>query len=189
MISMALVRPPLLGTLIPLSATAWLVPVSLVLRLSLGMLLLWVTYQGIRKRTADAWMALAPILLTIVWAYEEELRVIHIPPIARIYGVTITWGIIAILLMLSIISILMMRRFVRNQRESVLLRLEIEQARQVQQVLIPEAISSIPGFALETEYQPAQQVGGDFFQILPAHNGGVLAVIGDVEPERALPLP
>lgn len=180
MISMALVRPPLLGSLIPLNATSWMVPVSLVLRLSLGIALLWVTYEGIRKRTTDGWLALAPILLTIVWAYEEELRVIHVPAIERIYGVTITWGIIAILLMLANISILMMRRFIRDQRESAQLRLEIEQARQVQQVLIPEAIPAIPGFAVETEYRPAQQVGGDFFQILPAHNGGVLAIIGDV---------
>lgn len=57
---------------------------------------------------------------------------------------------------------------------------EIEQARQVQQVLIPEALPSVPGFALESEYRPAQQVGGDFFQILGGDDGSVLAVIGDV---------
>ena len=180
MISMAMVRPPLYGTVIPPSASPWLLPVSLVLRLSLGVLLLWVTYQGIRKRTADAWMALAPILLVIAWTYQEELQVLHVPAIVRILGLSITWGIIANLLMLAIISVLMMRRFIRSQREGVQLRLEIEQARQVQQVLIPEAIPSIPGFAVETEYRPAQQVGGDFFQILPAPNGGVLAIIGDV---------
>src|SRR5262249_44973054 len=143
-------------------------------------LLLWVTYRGIRKRTSDGWMALAPILLTIAWTYQEELQVLHVPPIVRIFGLSITWGIIANLLMLAIISVLMMRRFIRSQREGVQLRLEIEQARQVQQVLIPEAIPTISGFAVETEYRPAQQVGGDFFQILPAQNGGVLAIIGDV---------
>jgi serine phosphatase RsbU (regulator of sigma subunit) len=74
----------------------------------------------------------------------------------------------------------MMRRFIRDQRESVKLRLEIEQARQVQLVLIPDANPVVPGFAVNSEYQPAQQVGGDFFQIIPLANGGVLAVIGDV---------
>ena len=29
-------------------------------------------------------------------------------------------------------------------------------------------------------YEPAQQVGGDFFQILPIGEGGVLIVVGDV---------
>ena len=57
---------------------------------------------------------------------------------------------------------------------------EMEQARQVQQVLIPEEQSRIPGFEIHSEYRPAQQVGGDFFQVLPCAEGGVLAVIGDV---------
>ncbi len=57
---------------------------------------------------------------------------------------------------------------------------EIDQARQIQQLLIPEAIPTIPGFVLETEYRPAQQVGGDFFQIIPDNAGGVLIIVGDV---------
>jgi hypothetical protein len=180
MLGMSLIRAPLFGTVIPVRASTWLVPVTLVLKLILGVVLLWITYRGIRKRAADGWLALAPVLLMIVWAYQEELSIVHVDLIVRVFGLTINGGIIAALVMLAIISGLMMRRFVRSQREGVLLRLEIEQARQVQQVLIPEAISAIPGFALESEYRPAQQVGGDFFQILPTPDGGVLAVIGDV---------
>jgi hypothetical protein len=180
MIGMSLVRAPLFGRVIPPSAATWLVPLSLVLKLSLGALLLWITYRGMRKRTSDGWLALAPIILTIVWAYQEELTVLHIPTIVRAFGLTISIGVIANLLMLTIISILLMRRFIRGQRESVQMRLEIEQARQVQHVLIPDAIPMVPGFAVSSEYQPAKQVGGDFFQIIPLPDGGVLAVIGDV---------
>lgn len=180
MLATAMVRAPLYGRLIPAGAGDWLLPIVLVLKLLLGALLLWVTYRGIRQRTADGWLALAPVLLTVLWAYQEELSVIHVPVILRILGVTISEGMIAILLMLAIISILMIRRFIRGQRESVVLRHEIEQARQVQQVLIPEALPVIPGFAVESEYRPAQEVGGDFFQILPVQNGGLIAVIGDV---------
>ena len=57
---------------------------------------------------------------------------------------------------------------------------ELEAARTVQQVLIPEEIPVIPGFVLHSTYKPAGQVGGDFFQILPVKGGGVLVVIGDV---------
>lgn len=57
---------------------------------------------------------------------------------------------------------------------------EIEAARTVQQVLIPEEIPTVPGFHLQSVFKPAGQVGGDFFQILATRNGGVLAVIGDV---------
>jgi len=179
-IAVSTVRAPIFGRVVPVAASAWLIPVTLVLKLMLGVLLLWITYRGIRKRATDGWLALVPILLTVIWAYQVEMAVLHMPQIVRIYGVTVTWGVIAVLLMLANISILMMRRFVRDQRESVQLRLEIEQARHVQSVLIPEALPAVSGFQVESEYRPAQQVGGDFFQILPTQDGGILAVIGDV---------
>jgi serine phosphatase RsbU (regulator of sigma subunit) len=65
-------------------------------------------------------------------------------------------------------------------RRHALSAAELEAARTVQQVLIPEDIPTIPGFLLRSVYKPAGQVGGDFFQILPVRGGGVLAVIGDV---------
>jgi serine phosphatase RsbU (regulator of sigma subunit) len=57
---------------------------------------------------------------------------------------------------------------------------ELEAARAVQQVLIPEEIPSLPAFKIESVYKPAGQVGGDFFQILSTAHGGVLIAIGDV---------
>jgi serine phosphatase RsbU (regulator of sigma subunit) len=53
-------------------------------------------------------------------------------------------------------------------------------AREVQQVILPELFENIPGFTVESVYQPAQQVGGDFFQVLAASEGGLLLVFGDV---------
>ena len=60
------------------------------------------------------------------------------------------------------------------------LRARLAAAQQVQQVLLPEEIAIVPGFTMEAVYQPAQQVGGDFFQILPTGDGGLLVVVGDV---------
>jgi hypothetical protein len=57
---------------------------------------------------------------------------------------------------------------------------ELEAARAVQQVLIPDEIPSLPGFKIESVYRPAGEVGGDFFQILPMTGGAALIVIGDV---------
>ena len=176
----SMLRPPLFGHEIPASAATWLIPIALVFKLLLGALLLWITYRGIRKRAADGWLALVPILLTILWSYQEELSVMRVPTVMRVFGLTISEGQIAVLLMLAIISVLLMRRFVRGQRERELWRQEIEQAREVQQVLIPETMPTVPGFRLASEYRPAQKVGGDFFQIVPTGGGGVLVVIGDV---------
>ena len=179
-LNLAMLRPPLFGSLVPVGSASLLEPLSLVFKLLLGALLLWITYRGIRTRRADGLLALIPILFMVFWAYAQELTVIHIPTIVRFLGITVTFGQIATLMMLTSVSILLMRRFIRGQRERELWRLEIEQARQVQQVLIPEAPPTVPGFKLASEYLPAQQVGGDFFQILPAKSGGVLVVIGDV---------
>jgi hypothetical protein len=65
-------------------------------------------------------------------------------------------------------------------RQQTLLEGEFAAAREVQQVILPERVDAVPGFKVESIYQPAQQVGGDFFQVLPAGEGGLLVVVGDV---------
>ncbi len=51
----------------------------------------------------------------------------------------------------------------------------------VQHVLIPEELPHVPGLTIESEYRPAREVGGDFFQIVPhPADGSVLLVVGDV---------
>jgi hypothetical protein len=83
------------------------------------------------------------------------------------------------LVQISILAILILR-FARTRRDEERFKAELEAARTVQQVLIPEEIPAIPGLALECIYRPAGQVSGDFFQILPIPNNGALIVIGDV---------
>jgi hypothetical protein len=92
------------------------------------------------------------------------------------------------LFMLGVIVVMVALLF-RDQRrtaeERALLVGEMQAARSVQQVIIPEAIPSVPGFVIESAYKPAGEVGGDFFQIVPTLSGGVLAVIGDVSGKGA----
>jgi len=78
------------------------------------------------------------------------------------------------------ILIFLVQRTVRIARERNRVAAELEAARTVQQILIPDEVPTIPGFVLQSVYKPAGEVGGDFFQILPIQNGGVLLVIGDV---------
>jgi hypothetical protein len=73
------------------------------------------------------------------------------------------------------------RRHIRVHAEKATLEAEMAAARAVQQVILPDGHGEpFPGFTVDTVYQPAQQVGGDFFQILPDGEGGLLVVIGDV---------
>jgi hypothetical protein len=78
------------------------------------------------------------------------------------------------------LAIIILLRSSRTSRRQALLESELQAAQQVQQVLVPEQTSPIPGFSIESVYLPAQQVGGDFFQILPIPNDGLLVVVGDV---------
>jgi hypothetical protein len=81
---------------------------------------------------------------------------------------------------LTAILIFLVLRTVGIARRHAQAASELEAARTVQQVLIPDEIPVIPGFVLHSTYKPAGQVGGDFFQFLPVNSGGVLIVIGDV---------
>jgi sigma-B regulation protein RsbU (phosphoserine phosphatase) len=78
------------------------------------------------------------------------------------------------------LGIIILLRSTRMSRRQAQLEAELEAAQQVQQVLVPEKTVAVPGFTVDAVYLPAQQVGGDFFQVLPAGNGGLLVVVGDV---------
>jgi len=72
------------------------------------------------------------------------------------------------------------RRHGRAQVEKTMLQSEIAAAREVQRVMVPEDLPQIEGYAIESVYLPAAEVGGDFFQVIPLKSGRTLIVIGDV---------
>jgi phosphoserine phosphatase RsbU/P len=78
------------------------------------------------------------------------------------------------------LAIIMVLRSNRMSRKQAQFEGELAAAQQVQQVILPEEMEPVPGFTVESVYQPAQEVGGDFFQILPTSEGGLLIVVGDV---------
>ena len=74
----------------------------------------------------------------------------------------------------------LIRRFSLARQEETRLSSEFESARTIQSLLIPPKPPVTPGFAIESVYLPASEVGGDFFQIMPANDGSLLVVFGDV---------
>jgi hypothetical protein len=67
----------------------------------------------------------------------------------------------------------------QSQRQNALEQ-EYRSAQELQQVLIPESMPILPRYVVRGAYRPAQEVGGDFFQVIPLENGAALVVIGDV---------
>lgn len=76
--------------------------------------------------------------------------------------------------------VFLVRRFALARKEEERLAAEFEAAKAVQSLLIPTVPPSTPGFQVEAVYLPANEVGGDFFQVLPAHDGSLLVAVGDV---------
>jgi len=78
------------------------------------------------------------------------------------------------------IGFVMFFRFTRVSREQSRVAAELEAAREIQQRLVPAQLPEVPGYLLEAAYFPAQEVGGDFYQILEQPDGARLVVVGDV---------
>jgi hypothetical protein len=180
MLTIAMMRAPLYGKVVPVQWLVALAPFAVVLKLLLGSLLLWVAWEGMRKDHAGAWLALPALVLVAISLYQQELLILHLQSMFFPFGMAVNISQIAVVVSLIIITVLLMRRFLDSLKLRQQWEAEIDQARQVQQLLIPEAIPTVPGYVLETEYRPAQEVGGDFFQILPDGKGGVLILLGDV---------
>ena len=177
----AMLRPPLYGLHVPIQYSALINPVLLVVKLCLGALLFFIAYRGLARQKTEGWMAATAVLLVFVANYQREMRLIHIPIFFTILGFATYLGTIATVVSLLIITVMLLMRFFHSQRMKEQWKLEIQQAQHVQQILIPNQLPEIPGLMIESEYRPAREVGGDFFQVLPCEiPGSALILVGDV---------
>ncbi len=65
-------------------------------------------------------------------------------------------------------------------RERERLEQELRVARLIQQTLLPKELPSIAGYGVSTHYQPAREVGGDFYDFLEFDDGRFGIIVGDV---------
>lgn len=66
------------------------------------------------------------------------------------------------------------------ERENQRIQVELEAARNIQRMMLPQAPPSIPGLDVAAICTPAEVCGGDFFDYFPASEGHWDFVIGDV---------
>ena len=133
------------------------------------------------KEALGRLVALPAVLLAVAANYQHELHLVHVRTAFSVFGFTVSLGTASTMLSLLLVTLMLSRRFLHAERRKVQWGWEIEQARQVQQVLIPKEMPQVAGLRIEGDYRPAREVGGDFFQILPHEvDGSVLLVVGDV---------
>jgi hypothetical protein len=95
-------------------------------------------------------------------------------------GVAVTTSVVLGYMGFIIVSVAEARRRIRIETEKAAIETELAAAREIQRIMVPEELPPAPGYAIESIYRPAAQVGGDFFQVIPLGDGQTLVVIGDV---------
>jgi hypothetical protein len=176
-----IVGEDLLYTFVPHPVAAASHLASLVIRLLFFSLFVWIIAQAIRNRGLEGWLVLPAILFLGVGMFGGELAVLHIRVVWFPLGVGINLPHSASLLLVATVALLLLRRLLLSVREQRLMEQDVKQAREVQQMILPEARTTLPGLVIESEYRPAREVGGDFFQIIPRPaDGSLLIVAGDV---------
>lgn len=173
-----------LDDLLTLGTTVWMmfVLVSTAIRRS-----------GTGSRWIDARLLLLPFVLRTIenWSQQAgDVAYLMNWDVRFPYGVNVflmhdplpvsVADLISLLWLVAVFAILVLR-FARTSGEEERYAAEVEGARHVQQFLIPEDLPQVPGLTIESDYRPAREVGGDFFQIIPdTSDGSALVLVGDV---------
>jgi Stage II sporulation protein E (SpoIIE) len=169
---------------------------AIILPLELVPILL-VSYAILRRTRLDSarWLVAVSALLSGTWyslgnCADQGIRFTHWTLGKRmnemsfsLFGSRIGVQLLLRTLLFLCIVHAVVRYTIANQRRQTNLEREFQNARELQQILVPETLPNIPGFTLTSAYRPAQEVGGDFFQIIPLEGpqqGSTLIVLGDV---------
>jgi serine phosphatase RsbU (regulator of sigma subunit) len=91
-----------------------------------------------------------------------------------------TIRLITLLLVTFAMAILLNRRAASLANEKQRLSREIAAAAEVQTLMLPGSEQGGAETTIEAVYQPASEVGGDFYQILDRLDGSRVALVGDV---------
>ncbi|HUX45621.1 MAG TPA: SpoIIE family protein phosphatase [Terracidiphilus sp.] len=141
------------------------------------------------RRNFEAGLLLIPLMLTIVGLAEPILtggmsdwggRPYHSPLTIQAGMIPIHFAAVADFIGMLAIVLIIFVRFLRIQHEQERASGELAAARSVQELMIPQEQVATPGFEVDSVYNPAHEVGGDFFYLQPEKDGGLLVVIGDV---------
>jgi phosphoserine phosphatase RsbU/P len=141
------------------------------------------------RRNFEAGLLLIPLVLTGIGILEPVLtsamgemngRTYSSPLTIRAGAIPIHFASIADFVGILVIVLIIFVRFLRIHRDQERASSELAAARSVQELMIPHEKLATPGFEVDTVYDPANEVGGDFYHLQPIGDGGLLVVVGDV---------
>lgn len=141
------------------------------------------------KRNFEAGLLLIPLVLTMVGIAEPILTggmgemgisSYRSPLTIEAGPIPIHFAAIADFTGLLAIIVIIFVRFLRIHHEQERASGELAAARSVQELMIPHEKVETPGYEVDSVYNPAHEVGGDFFHVEATDDGGLLVVLGDV---------
>lgn len=155
--------------------------ISMVARLLLLGIVLFIIFKAIRDQGWEGWLVLPAVVLLAFAQFQGDLIKVQWHGTFSAYGIVFFYSEAANLLLAAAVALLLLRRLLASVRSQRQMALDVKQAQEVQQVIVPVARTALPGFVIESEYRPAREVGGDFFQLIPGESdGSLLIVAGDV---------
>jgi hypothetical protein len=134
-----------------------------------ALLVLAIAIDGVRTLGSKAWLPLTPGLFGACGLVLELA--------GRQFSAIFSGLMLLVPVALLIVFLL---RAAQQHRENEQYLLDMRQAQEIQQLLLPENLPIVAGFSIESVYLPAREVGGDFFQVLEPQTGSILIVFGDV---------
>lgn len=155
----------------------------------LPLLALWVAW---RKRNRDALLLSVPLLINASFAYFTFslylLRLFHVitegtslmADYTPITAFNIAWEEVVSFAFSVALLVFLVIRTIRLAREKARAASEMQAVRTLQGLLLARSSQATPGYAIDTVYRPAAEVGGDFFLISPDADGSIVAIVGDV---------
>ncbi len=141
------------------------------------------------RRNFEAGLLLIPLVLTGIGIIEPVLtsamtdfsgHMYQSPLTIEAGSIPIHFASFADFTGILVIVLIIFVRFLRIQRDEERASGELAAARGVQELMIPQEKLATPGFEVNSVYNPANEVGGDFFHVQTIGEGGLLVVIGDV---------
>jgi len=141
------------------------------------------------RRNFEAGLLLIPFVLSLVGFIEPIVTAgmngwggpaCHSPLTILAGPIPIHFASIADFAGIFVIVLIIFVRFLRIHRDQERASSELAAARSVQELIIPQEQLVTPGFEVDSIYNPAAEVGGDFFHVETTTDGGLLVVIGDV---------
>ncbi len=163
--------------------------VTMPAEMGLPLLALWV---GWRKRNRDAWLLSVPLLVNASLAYylfgayllylahAVSATTLALANYVPIRAFTVGWNEVVSFAFSITLLIFIVVRTIRLAREKARAASEMQAVKTLQGLLLARCQQPTPGYAVETVYRPASEVGGDFFLVSPHPDGAIVAIVGDV---------